>query len=302
MKKSAGEKAFDVFNVVVLFFLGIITLYPIIYMFALSLNEGMDAAKGGIYLFPRKFTLFNYQMVLSNPIMKSGYLITIGRTVLGTALSIFITALFAYGLSFRDMPYRRAIVIYVLIPMLFSGGIVPYYLQLRNLKLLNTFWVYIIPGMFGIWNMFVMNRFFMDIPESLRESAYIDGANHYQILFKIIFPVSLPMLAAVSLFTAVGHWNDWFSGAFYVSDIKLIPIQTYLQQLLSASDLSVFLSSGGAETAVQEQTYRNNQLSTMTLSSIKMTAVMVSTLPILCLYPFLQKYFVKGVLVGSIKG
>lgn len=302
MKTSVGEKIFTVFNTILLLFVGLITLYPFIYMLALSFNEGVDATKGGIYLFPRVFTLFNYQMVLSNPLIVSGYTITIGRTILGTAASIMITALVAYGLSFRNLPYRRVIMLYILVPMLFNGGIVPFYLQLKNLHLIDKFWVYIVPFLFGIWNMFVMNRFFMDIPESLRESAYIDGANQYQILFRIIFPVSLPMLAALSLFTAVGHWNDWFSGAFYVTNMKLIPIQTFLQQMLQASDLSVLLGSGGNANAINEEAVRNQSLSKMTLTSVKMATVMVSTLPILCIYPFLQKYFAKGVLVGSVKG
>lgn len=298
IKMSSGEKFFQAFNTFLLTLLGISTLYPMIYILVVSLNEGQDAMKGGLFLLPRVFTLFNYQFVLSNGLMQNAYMITIGRTVVGTILGIALTAFVAYGLSFRNLPYRKFILFLMLIPMLFNGGLVPYYLQLNNLGLINTFWVYVIPGLFNIWNMFVMRRFFMDIPESLRESAIIDGANEIIVLFKIIFPLSLPMLAALSLFTAVGHWNDWFSGAFYVDDNKLIPVQTYLQRLLSADSLSMIF---GNNKMVGEAAFRQSQVSKMSVTSIKMAAVMIGTLPILCLYPFLQKYFVKGVLIGSIK-
>ncbi|MEG6611940.1 carbohydrate ABC transporter permease [Pseudoclostridium thermosuccinogenes] len=298
IKMSMGEKIFQTFNTLLLTLLGISTLYPMIYILVVSLNEGQDSMKGGLFLWPRVFTLFNYQFVLGNGLIQNAYMITIGRTVLGTILGIALTAFVAYGLSFRNLPYKKFILFLMLIPMLFNGGLIPYYLQLNRLKLINTFWVYVIPGLFNIWNMFVMRRFFMDIPESLRESAIIDGANEVVVLFRIILPLSLPMLAALSLFTAVGHWNDWFSGAFYVNDNKLIPVQTYLQRLLSADSLSMIF---GNNRMIGEAAFRQTQVSKMTVTSIKMAAVMIGTLPILCLYPFLQKYFIKGVLIGSIK-
>ena len=299
IKTGMGEKAFKVLNTILLIGLGISTLYPIFYMLVLSLNEGMDSMKGGIWLFPRKFTMFNYQFVLNNPLMRDAYVISIGRTAVGTVISILVTALAAYGLSFRTLPYRKILMTFIIIPMVFNGGLIPYYLQLRNLGLLNKFWVYVIPGAFVIFNMFVMRKFFMDLPDSLKESAYMDGANHLQILFRIILPLSMPMLAALSLFTAVGHWNDWFSGAFFVDNLRLIPIQTYLQRILSADSLNVLT---GNNAMVQEAAARQVQFKTMTVTSVKMAAVMCGTLPILCVYPFLQKYFVKGMLVGSIKG
>ncbi len=282
-----------------LLLLGITTLYPIFYMLVLSFNEGMDSMNGGIWLYPRKFTLFNYEFVLNNELMRDAYIVSIGRTVIGTAISILVTALAAYGLSFRNLPYKKILMTFIIIPMVFNGGLIPYYLQLRRLALVNTFWVYVIPGAFVIFNMFVMRKFFMDLPESLKESAYIDGASHMQIFFRIVLPLSMPTLAALSLFTAVGHWNDWFSGAFFVDNIRLIPIQTYLQRILSADSLNVLT---GDNAVIQEAAARQTQLSTMTVTSVKMAAVMCGTLPILCVYPFLQKYFVKGMLVGAIKG
>jgi putative aldouronate transport system permease protein len=298
-RKSIPEKVFVVFNTILMVTLCACTLYPFIYILAYSFNEGTDAIQGGIYFFPRKFTLFNYLYVLNNGTIQSAYIITIGRTVLGTILGLFVTGIMAYAVSFRNLPGRKHIMLYILIPMLFSGGLVPYYIQLSKLRLINSFWVFVIPGMFNIWNMFVLMKFFMGIPESLRESAILDGANEMVVLWKIIVPIAAPAIAAIALFTAVGHWNDWFTGAFFVNNIKLIPVQTYLQRLLMADSLGTIAGNQAANT---EAVFRASQVSNMTLKSLKTAAVMVGTLPVLFVYPFLQRYFVKGVLVGSIKG
>ena len=299
IRKSRGERIFNVCNGVFMTMLSVAMLYPVFYVLILSLNEGTDAMKGGVWLYPRAFTLFNYKFVLSNGLMQNSYIITLGRTLLGTVLGLAINALAAYALSEREIPFKRGMMLFTLIPMLFSGGLVPYYLQLRNVGLLNTFLVFVIPCIVSVWNIFVMKRFFMDIPESLRESARIDGATHMQVLVKIILPLSLPMLASLGLFTAVWHWNDWFSGAFYVQSNNLMPVQTYLQKLLTTDNLSM-IRSGNAMNI--ESTFRDSQTTRMTTTSVKMAAVMVGTLPILCVYPFLQRYFVKGMLTGSVKG
>lgn len=298
MKTSLRDKTAQVIIIVLLSLLCVSVIYPFLYMLAVSLNVGSDAAKGGVYLWPREFTLYNYEIVLGNVVIRHAYLITIARTVLGTLIGLAVTLLMAFGISYRLLPFRKQILAYVLITMLFSGGLIPLYIQLNNLSLLNSFWVYIIPSAFSAWNMFVMMKFIQGIPEALIESAEIDGANPLRILFAVVLPLSKPMLAAIGLFTAVGHWNDWFAGAFYVSDQNLIPVQTFLQQLLSAQDISTVLGSNNN----QEALARGTMLSNVTLMSIKMATVMVSAIPILCVYPFLQKYFVKGVLIGSVKG
>jgi putative aldouronate transport system permease protein len=297
MRLSVGEKVGQTVIVALLSLLCLSVIYPFLYMLAISLNEGADAARGGVYLWPRSFTLINYEIVLGNEVIRGAYLITIARTILGTIVGMFVTLIAAYGLSYRGLPLRKGILAYVLITMLFSGGLVPLYIQLFNLGLTNTFLVYIIPTAFSAWNMFVMLKFLQGIPEALIESAELDGAGPVRILFQIIMPLSKPMLAALGLFTAVGHWNDWFAGAFYVSDQSLIPVQTFLQQLLNASDLSAVMGSNNNQEALARGSSQN-----ITLMSIKMAVVMVSALPILCVYPFLQKYFVKGVLIGSVKG
>ncbi|WP_058302008.1 carbohydrate ABC transporter permease [Gorillibacterium timonense] len=298
MKQTFTEKASNWLMILLLSLICFSVLYPFAYMLAISLNEGSDAAKGGVYLIPRAFTLINYEIVLGNAVIRHAYLITIARTIIGTIAGLIVTLLVAYGLSYKALPLRGVILTYILITMLFSGGLVPYYIQLNNLGLLNSFWVYIFPGLFSVWNMFVMLKFIQGIPEALIESAELDGAGPVRVLWQIIVPLSKPMLAALGLFTAVGHWNDWFAGAFYVSKQSLIPVQTFLQQLLTAQDISVVLGSN----TNQEALARGSQMQNITLMSIKMAVVMVSALPILCVYPFLQKYFVKGVLVGSVKG
>ncbi|MBW7459105.1 carbohydrate ABC transporter permease [Paenibacillus sepulcri] len=298
MKRSAGDKISQIIIIALMLLLCASVIYPFMSMLSIALNVGSDAAKGGVYLWPRKFTLYNFEVVLGNSVIQHAYLITIARTIIGTIIGLLVTILVAFGLSYRQLPFRQVILSYILITMLFSGGLIPLYIQLNDLSLLNSFWVYIIPSAFSAWNMFVMMKFIQGIPEALTESAEIDGANPFRILLIIILPLSKPMLAALGLFTAVWHWNDWFAGAFYVSDQNLIPVQTFLQQLLSAQDISAVLGSNNN----QEALARGSMISNVTLMSIKMATVMVSALPILCIYPFLQKYFVKGVLIGSVKG
>ncbi len=298
IKRGFGEKSFRKVNTVFLFCLCLITIYPLYYIIVYSFNEGVDSLKGGLYLLPRIFTAFNYEYVLGNGSLQKAYLITIGRTVIGTLLGLIVTGITAYGFSFKDLPYRKKLMLVVLIPMLFNGGLIPYYIQLSNLKLVDTFWVFVIPGMFNIWNMFVMMKFFSEIPISLREAAVMDGAGEIRILLKVILPLSKPVLAAIGLFVAVYHWNDWYSGAFYVSSSGLLPVQTYLQRLFEADNLGLITTNS---TIVAEAAARESQTSQMTVTSVKMAAVVIGTLPILCVYPFVQKHFVKGMLIGSVK-
>ncbi|MGP0584176.1 carbohydrate ABC transporter permease [Paenibacillus timonensis] len=298
MQTSKGEKISQAVIVFLMLLLCASVIYPFMYMLSISLNVGSDAAKGGVYLWPRQFTWANYEIVLGNVVIRHAYLITVTRTLIGTLAGLLVTLLAAFGLSYERMPLRGVLLTYVLITMLFSGGLIPFYIQLNELHLLNTFWVYIVPGAFSAWNMFVMLKFIQGIPSALVESAEIDGANPIRVLLSVILPLSKPMLAALALFTAVGHWNDWFAGAFFVTDQNLIPVQTFLQQLLSAQNISTVLGSNNNI----ESLARGTQLSNVTLMSIKMATVMVSAIPILCVYPFLQKYFVKGVLIGSVKG
>lgn len=298
MKRSASERFGQYLIILLLAILCFSILYPFAYMLAISLNVGSDAAKGGVYLWPRKFTLDNFNIVLGNAVIRHAFGITVLRTLVGTVAGLLVTLLAAFGLSYRNLPLRGTLLGYVLITMLFNGGLIPFYIQLNQLHLLNSFWVYIAPSAFSAWNMFVMMKFINGIPEALIESADLDGAGPLRILWSVIVPLSKPMLAAIGLFTGVMHWNDWFAGAFFVSDQSLIPVQTFLQQLLSAQNIAAVLGSNDNVEAL----VRGSALSNVTLMSIKMATVMVSAIPILCVYPFLQRYFVKGVLIGSVKG
>ncbi|NIK67056.1 carbohydrate ABC transporter permease [Paenibacillus sp. BK720] len=297
MKATGLERVGQWIILILLLLMCVSIIYPFVYMLAISLNTGADAAKGGVYLWPRSFTWINYEIVLGNQVIRHAYLITIARTFIGTIGGLAITLAAAYGLSYKRLPFRNGILTYILLTMLFSGGLIPFYIQLFKLGLTNTFWVFIIPGLFSAWNMFVMQKFIHGIPEALFESAELDGAGPVRILIQIIVPLSKPMLAALGLFTAVGHWNDWFSGAFYVTSQNLIPVQTFLQQLLTAQDLSAIMSSNQ-----NQEVLARSSMDNITLMSVKMATVMISALPILAIYPFLQKYFAKGVLIGSVKG
>lgn len=214
MQTSTSDKISQGVIIFLMLLLCASVIYPFMYMLSISLNVGSDAAKGGVYLWPRQFTWANYEIVLGNVVIRHAYLITVARTIVGTLAGLVVTLLAAFGLSYERMPFRSALLTYVLITMLFSGGLIPFYIQLNELHLLNTFWVYIVPGAFSAWNMFVMLKFIQGIPVALVESAEIDGANPVRVLLSIILPLSKPMLAALALFTAVGHWNDWFAGAF----------------------------------------------------------------------------------------
>ena len=297
LRKMKNTSTFDIINFAILIIFALLCLYPFVYMLALSFNTGTDTMKGGVTFYPRDFTLANFASILRDGTILGAYKITILRTVIGTFTSVFVTALVAYGLSNKNLPGRKYIMLYMMIPMFFSGGIIPYYLTLGELHLIDTFAVYIIPGMFNIWNCIVMKTSFQQIPESLKEAMRIDGGGELKIFLKVVVPMSLPMFAAISLFTAVGHWNDWFTGAYYVRSNELIPVQTYLQQVMTRN-MSSFLPTDGALVTGGNGLFDYSQVNSF---SLKMAAVVIGTVPILIVYPFLQKYFTKGVLVGSIK-
>ena len=266
-------------------------------MTALALNEGLDSVKGGIYLVPRAFTWVNVQTVLTNPLVRDAFWISVIRTVSGTALGVIVTGFAAYALSFRLLPARKWLMIYFLIPMLFSGGLIPYYIVLRDLHLINTFWVFIIPTALSVWNLIVMRSFFEGIPDALIEAAEIDGANALTTFWKIVIPTSMPMIAAITLFTAVAHWNSWFDGAYFVNQLELKPLQTFLQSMLANAEAAENLRGGSNAAALTEAASK-----AVTPTSLRMSVVVLGTIPVLLIYPFLQKYFVQGVLIGSVKG
>ena len=294
IKTSLWEKVLQAIIYIILIALCLIILLPCINVLALSFNDGKDAAKGGIYFWTRVFTLDNYKEVFSDGSIMKAYTITIARTVIGTFASLFITSLAAFSLKNQGLPGRKIITILITFTMLFSGGMIPTYIQFNKLHLLNSFWVYVVPSLVSVTYLLMMRTFFESVPDSLEESAKLDGCGYFKIYAKIMMPLSKPVIAVVSLYTAVNHWNDWFSGAFYMKSSDMWPVQTVLQQMLSRA-----MASQQITTAAQAIAHNAN---TVTSDSLKMAAVVVTTVPILCVYPFAQKYFAKGAMIGAVKG
>ena len=290
-RKTPGDIAFDVINGIILTLYMIVLLYPLLNTVAISFNDGTDALRGGIYLWPRMFTWKNYITVLQKSTMITAAKVTVARTVIGTLSSTLVTSLLAYVLSRREFLFRRQLSLLYVITMYVNGGLVPILLLYKNLHLTNSFWVYIIPGMVSAFNMLVMRTYINGIPASLSESAEIDGAGHMTIFFKIILPLCMPVIATISLFTAVYQWNSWFDAMLYnrMSD-NLTTLQYELMKLLN----SVTNNNATAETM-------KNSTGQVTPASIRAAATVVTSLPILCLYPFLQRYFVAGLTIGGVK-
>lgn len=290
---------FTAFNSALMLLFAFLSAYPMWYILVLSFNEGLDAAMGGIYWWPRSFTLGNYIVIFQNDIILNAFKISTLRTAIGTAGSLLVTSMVAYALSRKELPARKPLTLVFLFIMLFNGGLIPFYIQLIRLDLINNFWVFVIPNLFSVWNMLVMKTSFQNnIPENVIESVKIDGAGYTRIYFTIVLPFSMPLLAALGLFTAVFHWNDWFTGAFFVNDIKLQPLPTYLQRVMSTVEASNMISAGQMNAAREAGMYNPAAITT---KSVRMATIMLTTLPILLVYPFLQRYFVKGVLIGSVK-
>ncbi|QMV42870.1 carbohydrate ABC transporter permease [Cohnella cholangitidis] len=299
MKFSWEDKVLQSFITVLLVLLGFSTLYPFWNSLVLSFNVGSDTAMGGVTFWPRKWTLDNYDIVLQDTRLLRAFMISVFRTVFGTALSIFFTAMFAYALSKRGLIFRKYYMIYCIVTLYFSGGLIPSFLLIRELGLMNTFWVMVIPGFVSVWNMIIFRTFFLELPDGLEESARIDGCSDFGIFFRIVVPISGPVIATLSLFTAVGHWNDWFGPSIFINQENLLPIQTVLKQILNSNIVTdQMLQATGGNAAALDALSRSQ---TVTTKSLTMATMMVATLPIILVYPFVQKYFVKGVLVGSLK-
>ena len=283
---------FDVSNYFLMFIILVITIYPFWYIFVVSFNEGGDAARGGIYFWPRVFSLDNYRAVFSNSSLTDAFIVTIAKTVIGTVIHVLFTGIIAYAFTCKDLIFKKFYMIFGTITMFFGGGLIPTYLLIKNIHLRNSFWVYIIPVAFSFWDMIIMLSFFKTLPEELSESARIDGAGDLRIFWSVIIPLSAPIIATIALFSGVAQWNDFFTGVMYISNSKLLPIQTVLYKIIAESQASAMLATLPNNIADRK----------ITSDSIKLATMVVSTVPIMCIYPFLQKYFVKGMLIGSVKG
>ena len=289
--KKLGSRIFDVSNIVLLIFISACFLIPFMIILFTSVATKLDITQRGPYiLFPKTFQLDYYKQILyvGSPVFQ-GYKITLFRITVGTSLNLVVTAALAYGLSKRNLPMIRIFTVFVFFTMFFNGGLIPTYLVVKLTGLSNRIWALVIPMLVNTWNLLVMRTFFMQLPESLEESAIIDGASHLQVFIKIIIPLSLPAFATIGLFYAVAHWNSWFDAAIYINDQSKMPVQNIMRNIVVTMN-------------EQNDDFLMMNDNPPPAEALKSTVIIVSTLPILVVYPFIQKYFVKGVMVGAIKG
>lgn len=288
---SAGESLFTAFNYGFFTLLCVIMVYPFWHVIMTSFSSAEAAAKGGIFLQPKGFNLETYKNVFSNPQIWTGYATTLLVTAAGTFFGTLFTATTAYSLSKKHLPLGSTLMVLVLFTMIFNGGMIPSYLLIKNLGLTNSRLALILPGLINAYNVIIMKTFFLSIPGSLEESARIDGANDVFIFARIIIPLSKATIATIALFTAVGYWNDYFSTVLYITDGKKWALQAVLRFMLV--NTSQAMNAAGVTVI---------GATAVTAATIKAASVVVATVPILIVYPFLQKYFVKGVMIGSVKG
>ncbi|MFC5531189.1 carbohydrate ABC transporter permease [Cohnella yongneupensis] len=291
-QRAWQDIAFSGANYTLLAALGFFTLFPFWNLFSISLNDALDTLKGGIYFYPRHFTLTNYEIIFRNDSLVHATFISVARTVVGTALGVIATAMLAYSLSRKTFVMRKPFNIILVFTLFVNAGLLPSYLLIRDLGLMNHFAVYIVPALISAYNVIIVRSYFEQLPDGIVESATIDGANDYQVLFRIVMPVSMPVIATITLFIAVVHWNSWFDNYLYTSGTEsLNTLQFELQKILlqSANEL---VASGNS---LSSQQLRTNP------ETIRASMTMVVTLPILFVYPFLQRFFVKGIMFASMK-
>ena len=287
----------DVLIFVVLALVLVFTSYPFFNSVILSFNDGQDAAAGGIYFWPRQFTLTNYEDVFANASLGRAFIVTVIRTIVGTAVCLLVTSLFAFAVS---KPYLRLRKLYIglsLVAMYLNGGLIPTFLTVRNLGLYNNPLVYVIPWAFNVFYAQVFIAFFRGMPETLDESAKIDGANEWVIFFRIIAPLSMASFAAVGLFVAVNHWNAWYDNMLYIKNERYNTLSYLFVQMINSQKALESMMQAGTGGSMEMA-----RAAGKTTTSVQLATMVVTVAPIMCLYPFLQKYFVKGVMVGSIKG
>ncbi|MDI6618637.1 MAG: carbohydrate ABC transporter permease [Clostridiales bacterium] len=293
-RETTGETIFDVVNILIMILLLLSVAYPIWYILVYSFDDAIDASKAAFMLFPRKFTLYNYNIVFKDKAIFHAFAITVLRTVVGTVSSVFFTAMVSYGLSKKYLIGRKIYMGIGIVTLVFSAGMIPSYFVIKSLHLLNSFWVYIIPGLFSFYNALIFISFFKGLPDSIEESAQIDGANEFTIFLRIIIPLSMPVIATIALFNGVGQYNDYFTYVLYITDNEsLRTMQNYLYQIIQANTALAMMKNVPAEMMAQNKT---------SAESLKYASMVVTCVPIVIVYPFLQKYFIKGVLIGSVKG
>jgi putative aldouronate transport system permease protein len=290
IKSSKSYRAFQIVNITVLLLIAAAALYPFIYVVATSFSGEAFVRSGKVALWPRGFTTATYKEVMAEKYFWMGYRNTVLYALLATAFSLFMTTIFAYALSKKRLLGRGFFLGFAVFTMFFSGGLIPNYLLVRTLGMRNTIWSVVIPGAISTYNLLVMKSFFESIPQELEEAASVDGLDTYGILMKIVLPLSMPILTTMTLFYAVGNWNSWFGAFLYLDKKEMFPVTLYLRNIISGAQQTSAASALDSE--------RTSQVA----ATIKSATIVLTVLPILCVYPFIQKYFVTGVMIGSVKG
>lgn len=293
IKRTKLGVVFDVFNTLFLIMLSFISLYPFLYVIFASLSDSSAlSVYRGMLFKPLGFSMAAYKAVFEQSDVITGYINTIIYVVAGTAINILMTSLGAFVLSRKNFYWNKILLPMAVFTMFFGGGLIPSFLLIKTLGMYDTRWAILIPGAISTWNLFIMKTNFMSIPASLEESAEIDGANSFVVFARIVMPLSMPVIAVMILYYGVGNWNSWFNAMVYLRNRKLFPLQLFLREILisnSTEEMMLSMDVGTADTQIVSE-------------SVKYATIVVATLPILCVYPFLQKYFVKGVMIGAIKG
>ncbi|MCQ6561138.1 carbohydrate ABC transporter permease [Paenibacillus mendelii] len=293
VKQSFGDRMFDAINHVLLLLLLALVLYPLVFVVSASISNPSAVLNGEVWLWPKDLTITGYQKVFTNHDILRGYLNTIVYTLLGTGINLVMTVMAAYPLSRKDFYGRNAVTALFVFTMFFSGGLIPAYLLVKNLGMVNTMWALIIPNAVAIWNIIIMRTFFQQsIPIEVQESAQMDGCGNIRILLRIVLPLSLPIMAVMTLFYSVAHWNAFFNALIYLTDRSKYPLQLILREILIQSNMQEMIQTNEESLAK----------SIMDAESIKYAVVIIANLPVLLLYPFLQRYFVKGMVIGAVKG
>ncbi|MEC0242103.1 carbohydrate ABC transporter permease [Paenibacillus dokdonensis] len=292
MGDTRGDKLFGIVNTIVLLIILAIVMYPLIFVVSASISNQLAVSSGKMWLFPKEFTLVGYRKVFQNHDILVGYGNTFLYAVVGTSINLVMTILAAYPLSRRKFAGKNIIMFIMVFTMFFSGGMIPTYLIIKKLGMLNTMWSLVIPNAVAVWNIIIMRTFFQEsVPAEVQEAAMIDGCSHTGILMRVMLPLSMPILAVMTLFYCVDHWNSYFSALIYLTDRAKFPLQLILREILIQNQMDKM--SGGA-TSLSEQI--------MYGQAIKYAVVVVANLPVFLLYPFLQRYFVQGMTIGAIKG
>lgn len=298
VKRSVGDRVFDTINIIIMLVIVVVVLYPVLNVVALSFSDAAHIAKADVGILPKGFTLESYNYVLRDRLVWFGYRNSIFYALASTALMLICTSMFAYPLITDDFIGKKFFTVFLTITMFFGGGLIPTYLLMKNMAMLDTVWVMILPGVVGAYNVFVFRTFFQSQPAELRESAQIDGANDFVILFRIVLPLSKALLATFGLFGLVGSWNSWFNGMLYLKTPELYPLQLILREYLyniTSSSMQAVAGAGGIATNAL-------MMNKIDPKGVQMAMVVVTMFPIMMIYPFFQKYFAKGVMIGAVKG